>query len=79
MNDCPAGSLLMTDASDGTEDTIPVSGISAVAGRPDEFMGVGAAFGSGRAAMDGDARRRDDRWSCVIVDVWGYMRRESRL
>jgi hypothetical protein len=69
MNDCPAGSLLMTDASDGTEDTIPVSGISAVAGRPDEFIGVGAAFGSGRAAIDGDARRRDDRWSCVIVDV----------
>ena len=69
----------MTDASDGTEDTIPVSGISAVAGRPDEFMGVGAAFGCGRAAIDGDARRRDDRWSCVIVDVWGYMRRESRL
>ena len=69
----------MTDASDGTEDTIPVSGISAVAGRPDEFIGVGAAFGSGRAAIDGDARRRDDRWSCVIVDVWGYMRRESRL
>ena len=69
----------MTDASDGTEDTIPVSGISAVAGRPDEFMGVGAALGSGRAAIDGDARRRDDRWSCVIVDVWGYMRRESRL
>jgi hypothetical protein len=69
----------MTDASDGTEDTIPVSGISAVAGRPDEFIGVGAAFGSGRAAIDGDASRRDDRWSCVIVDVWGYMRRESRL
>jgi hypothetical protein len=79
MNDCPAGSLLMTDASDGTEETIPVSGISAVAGRPDEFIGVGAAFGSGRAAIDGDARRRDDRWSCVIVEVWGYMRRESRL
>lgn len=59
----------MTDASDGTEDTMPVSGISAVAGRPEEFMGVGAAFGSGRAAIDGDARSKDDRWSCVIVDV----------
>ena len=70
---------MITDASDGTDEMIPVSGISAVAGRPDEFVGTGAALGSGRDAIDGDARRRDDRWSCVMVDVWGYMRRESRL
>jgi hypothetical protein len=78
-NDCPSGSFERTEASDGTDATIPVSGSSAVGARADELVGTGAALGSGRDAMDGDARRSDVRWSWVMVEVWGYMRRESRL
>jgi hypothetical protein len=79
MKDCPSGNFERTEDREGTDETTPVSGDSAVGAIADEFVGVGAAFGSGRDARDGDASRRDDRWSWVITDVWGYERRESRL
>jgi hypothetical protein len=69
MKDCPSGNLLMTEASEGTEATTPVSGSSALGAMADELVGVGAAWGSGRDAMDGEASKREDRWSCVMVEV----------
>lgn len=70
MKDCPCGSLSMTDESEGTEDgAIPVSGRSEVGVMADELVGTGAAFGSGSDASDGEAKRRDERCSWVIVDV----------
>lgn len=67
--DCPWGNLSRTDESEGTDETTPVSGNSEVAVMADELVGTGAAFGSGSEARDGDAKRRDERCSWVIVDV----------
>lgn len=58
---------------------MPVSGISALGAMAEELVGVGAALGSGKDAREGEASKRDERCSCVMVEVWGYMRRESRL
>ena len=58
-----------TDDSEGTDETIPVSASSVVAVMADEFVGTGAAFGSGRDASDGDANSREERCSWVIVEV----------
>jgi hypothetical protein len=59
--DCPCGNLSRTDESEGTDETIPVSGNSEVGVMADELVGTPAAFGSGSDASDGEAKRRDER------------------